>query len=378
MNWDCAPSPFTRRKTGSPASLQGRRSVPDRRGQGAGRSLPGRRGHRRPGRRKGRRRDPSRLRLPLGESRAAARLRTRRHHLHRTQRGTARTAGRQDRRPQTGAEGRRAGGPRDARSRSPIAEQARARIAAEIGFPLIIKAAFGGGGRGMRVVEKRCRFRRPAGGGAPAKPRPPSAMTRCSSSATSAAPATSKCRSWATGTATSCTSTSAIAPCSAAIRKWWKSRPRVESRSGAFAEPRRRRRKHCARGRLLQRGHGGVPGGRRYRRVVLHRGQPAHPGGAHRHRNGHRHRSRALADSGRAGARAARPGDQPAAAGRHPALRLRPAMPHHHRGSRRNNFMPDYGQASTPIARPPASASAWTAARPTAARSSRRITIRCW
>jgi pyruvate carboxylase len=35
-----------------------------------------------------------------------------------------------------------------------------AKLADEIGYPLIIKAAFGGGGRGMRVVDlrQRCRF----------------------------------------------------------------------------------------------------------------------------------------------------------------------------------------------------------------------------
>ncbi|MGB8354825.1 MAG: biotin carboxylase N-terminal domain-containing protein, partial [Chthoniobacteraceae bacterium] len=37
----------------------------------------------------------------------------------------------------------------------PVTDRSKAlKIAGEIGFPLIIKAAFGGGGRGMRVVEK--------------------------------------------------------------------------------------------------------------------------------------------------------------------------------------------------------------------------------
>jgi pyruvate carboxylase len=37
----------------------------------------------------------------------------------------------------------------------PVSDRKQAlKIAAEIGFPLIIKAAFGGGGRGMRVVQK--------------------------------------------------------------------------------------------------------------------------------------------------------------------------------------------------------------------------------
>ena len=50
-----------------PAPLQGRRGLPDRRGQGPGRGLSRHRRHRRAGEGEGRRRDPSRLRISLGE-----------------------------------------------------------------------------------------------------------------------------------------------------------------------------------------------------------------------------------------------------------------------------------------------------------------------
>ncbi len=40
-------------------------------------------------------------------------------------------------------------------------------IAQSIGFPLIIKAAFGGGGRGMRVVDSPADFKQKAAGGEP-------------------------------------------------------------------------------------------------------------------------------------------------------------------------------------------------------------------
>ena len=88
------------------------------------------------------------------------------------------------------------------------------------------------------------------------------------------------------------------------------------------------------RGALHARGNRRVPDGRRHRQVLLHRGQPADPGRAHGDRAGHRHRHREGADPhhrGRAHRRRRRAG---AGAGRHPPQRPRAAVPDHHRGSR--------------------------------------------
>ncbi len=95
----------------------------------------------------------------------------------------------------------------------------------------------------------------------------------------------------------------------------------------------RGRRAPDGRGPLPERRHGRVPGRRRLGRLLLHRGQPAHPGRAHGHRGGHRHRHREGADpivAGRGPRR--RPRSACRAQEEIGDPRLRDAVPRHHRG----------------------------------------------
>ncbi len=86
-----------------------------------------------------------------------------------------------------------------------------AAAAEEIGYPVLIKATAGGGGKGMRRVD-RARTSRPRSPRAGARRARPSTPTSCSSRSTWSGRATSRCRSSAISMATTCTCSSATAP----------------------------------------------------------------------------------------------------------------------------------------------------------------------
>jgi pyruvate carboxylase len=89
--------------------------------------------------------------------------------------------------------------------------------------------------------------------------------------------------------------------------------------------------------RLHARRHGRVPDGCRYRQVLLHRGQSAHPGRAHGHRAGDRHRHRQGADPHHRGrAHRRRPTAGVPAQADIRAQRPCAAVPHHHRRPGKN------------------------------------------
>ena len=230
-------------------------------------------------------------------------------------------------------------------SRSAIPRQAE-KVAREIGFPLIVKAAFGGGGRGMRVVEHAADF---AGLLEEARREAAAAFGNDAVFIERFVRRARHIEVQILGDRHGDILHLYERDCSVQRRhqKVVEVAPAVALDPGIRAALAAGRRHAGPRGRLLQRRHGGVPGGRRQRRVVLHRGQPAHPGGAHRHRNGDRHRPGALPDPGGAGPGAPRPGDEPAARrttiplyGYALQCRITTEDPS-------NGFVPDYGKLST-------------------------------
>ena len=303
------------------------------------------------------RRRPPRLRLPV-------RARGLRACGDRRRAGVHRPVGRRDGRdgPQgPGARDRRRG--RVSRSCPPPTPTASTwtRSLREVGFPLLVKAAAGGGGKGMRIVASWRTTWPPPSRRHGARRRPPSATTPCCSSGTSSTVGTSRCRSWPTSTATSCTCTSVTARCSAGTRRCSRRRrPTTISDAvrdvvtdvGGRPGPR---------GRLRQRRHGRVPG--RRRGGLLPRDEHPPPGRAPRHRAGHRPRPGRAAVRGRAGRAAAvrqpgpgrrtRPCHRGAGVRRGPvrtASCRRPASPRSSPGRRRSASTPrsSPGSASAP------------------------------
>ncbi len=210
-------------------------------------------------------------------------------------------------------------------------------MAEEAGLPAVAQG--GQGWRRPRDARRRTRrseLRRRSSSRRSASRKPRSAARTCFWKSSSSGHGTSKCSCSATSTATWCTCSSAIARCSGAIRRWSKS-PRRSN-----LEPRR-----CATRSAMRRSQIGREADYRNagtveflvdadtEQVLLHRGQPANSGRAHRDRSGDRRRHREVPDPG---GRRARRWPIPRSTWRtqadDPHAWLRPAVPRDDRRSR--------------------------------------------
>ena len=116
----------------------------------------------------------------------------------------------------------------------------------EHGLPVAIKAAFGGGGRGLKVARTRDEVAAAVRTPRRARPSRPSAAASASSRSTSTSRGTSRRSASPTPTATSWSSPPATARCSAATRSSSRRRPRRSSPRRRTRSCARRRRRSCA------------------------------------------------------------------------------------------------------------------------------------
>ncbi len=310
------------------------------------------------GRDRRRRRDPPRLRVPLGERALRRDLPLEQHRVHRPERGRDPPHGQQERGEGRGQEGRRparrgqrrpgrvrGGRARDgAEDRLPGAHQGgerrrRARHARRPQRHLAGEQPAVGAGRGRGRVRRPVRVPREVPrGAAPRRDPDPRRQVAARSS----------------------TSASATARSSAGTRRSSRRRRAPRSRrtcARRWAGPRSASRRTSATTAPARSSSWSGQG------VLLHRGQRAHPGRAPGHRDAHAHRPRQDADP-RRGRRA--PAVQ---AGRHHVRGARDRVPDQRRGPR-PGLRAVAGPRSRPTPRPavPASASTRTRARATASR----------